>query len=161
MRLVADETDPRANSRRGGIRLALFTLRFAEKWRAAWRDNDRTLIMGAVVAITEERLTRAELEPELRDVKNPIPADRFAKCTISSIAAATGFSRETTRRKVGELVREGLLVRDERGRITFREGLFQEDSKLALFHEQLEAVGRLATELLQDGVLKLDSSAKD
>jgi hypothetical protein len=153
MPLVIDEAQAGAQSRMTAIRMTLLTLRCMENWKLGVDDYDSAMILVAVVAITAERLTRADLELELRDLGQPIPPERLARCNVSSIAAATGLNRETARRKVGELVSKGLLVRSPRGAISFPPGLLQQESTRDLVRRQLDGVVRFANELLRDGVL--------
>ena len=72
-----------------------------------------------MVAISAERLTRAELEDELRSLEEPVPRHKLTTCNVSSIASATGFNRETTRRYVNRLTEKGFLERTPEGAIAF------------------------------------------
>lgn len=155
MKLICDDGHPSAASRLSGIRLSMFTLRFMETWRARVGDLDKTMILHAVAAIALERLVRAHVPTDLLDVRTPLPTELVARCNITSIAEATGFSRETTRRKVDDLIAENILVRLENGGIYFRPGAFQEDETLHTLHKQFEALTSLMNDLLKDGVVKL------
>ena len=119
MHLTVDRESTEANSRLTGIRLALLTSRCMENWRRGIGDGDKAMILLAVVAITGERLTRIELDDELKTLDRPLPGELRGECNISSIAAATGLNRETTRRKVNALVESGYLVRSTQGEIAF------------------------------------------
>jgi DNA-binding IclR family transcriptional regulator len=44
-------------------------------------------------------------------------------CNVFSISEATGIPRETVRRKVGQLLKKGLLYRDEHKRLMVRSGV--------------------------------------
>lgn len=90
-----------------GIRLAMLTLRMRDNWIKLFGDHQTALIALAVVVIMSERLMRSELDPELETLTVPMPTANLAKCNLNSIAAATGLNRETTRRKVDQLVRRG------------------------------------------------------
>jgi len=153
--LVVDDALASANSRITGIRLSGLTLRWMENWRRNVGDYHSAMILLAVVAITSSRLLRTELDPELRDMRNPVPEPLLASCNISSLAAATGLSRETTRRKVNELVERGYLVRDEDRKVRFRPGYLQDDRAVELVRKQLDCFAQVAVELVRDGVLKL------
>ena len=157
MPLVVNERTAQANSRLSAIRLAMFTLRNMERWRALSDDCQEALIMVAVGAINGERLVRdGELEKELRDLRNELPQERFRQCSVSSVAAATGLNRETARRKVNELIERGFLVRTGRGRLQYRPGLAQSSTVSDLVRAQLEALVRVTNELIRDGVLLFD-----
>ena len=125
-----------------------------ENWRAGVGDNESAMILLAVVAITGERLTRTELPEAYRDVATPLPPGYAAGCNISSIAAATGLNRETTRRKVSTLIERGYLARSEQGEICYPAASQQDPATLEFVARQLEAVTRFANDSLRDGVLK-------
>ena len=154
MAIVVDDELAAANSRLTAIRLATLTLRLMENWRRRFDDHESLMVLLAVVAITSERLTRSDLPSELRSLELPIPTDRLARCSVSSIAAATGLNRETARRKVNELIAAGILVRTSR-EIRFAAGHVQDPFIGRLIRNQLDAVARLVNDLQRDGVLKV------
>jgi hypothetical protein len=154
MQLTIDKPAAAAMSRLTAIRLALLTSRAMENWRAGVGDNESAMILLAVVAITGERLTRTDLPEDLRSVATPLPPGYAAGCNISSIAAATGLNRETTRRRVGALIERGYLARSAGGEICFPTHLQQDPATLEFLARQLEAVARFANDALRDGVLK-------
>jgi hypothetical protein len=155
MQLTIDSAEAVANSRLTAIRLALLTSRCMENWRRVFGDGDKTMILLAVLAIGGERLTRTPLPEDLKTLQTPLPPDLLKECNVSSIAAATGLNRETTRRKVNAMVKEGVLSRSEDGEIRFLpSGIAGQDEALELVRKQLEAITRFANESLRDGVLK-------
>lgn len=158
MPVFVDEGRASANSRITAIRLTLLTLRCMEKWRANVKDYDSAMILVAVGAITAERLTRAELEEEYRAVERPMPADRLAACNVSSLAAATGLNRETTRRKVNALIESGFLVRSEQGVIGFAPGHLQKEHIPNLIRSQLDSLVRTINDLVRDGTVAISDS---
>ena len=153
MQLTLDSEALTANSRLTAIRLALLTSRAMENWREGVGDNDSAMILLAVIAICGERLTRTELPERLRSVATALPPGLAAECNISSIAAATGLNRETTRRKVNALVEAGYLARSPDGEISYPTELQQDPATLDFVRRQLEAVARFANEAIRDGVL--------
>jgi hypothetical protein len=153
MQLVTDPTAFEANSRLAAIRLCMLISRCMENARRDVGDSDSALILVAVVAISGERLTRTELPEDLRSLATPLPPGVAGDCNISSIAAATGLNRETTRRKVRALVDQGFLQRSDAGEISFAPGVLRRDSTQELVKQQLEAIARFANEAIRDGVL--------
>jgi len=153
MPLQVDEAQFEENGRLAGIAIALFTMRAMEKWRANLTDYDCVMIMVAVIAITSEPLMRAGLDPEYRTLRTPIDPKLVRKANISSIAHATGLNRETTRRKINDLIEQDLLARLEDGSIGFRAGLVQEDRIRDQIRGQLGEVAMLANQLKKIGVL--------
>jgi hypothetical protein len=152
--LVIDDEEATAKNRLTAIRLSALTLRWMENWRRNVGDYDSAMILLAVVAITAGRLLRAELDPGLGDMANALPEEALAKCNFSSIAAATGINRETTRRKVTALIERGYLVRLADGSIRFRPGYLQRPEAADLVRVQLEAFTRAANDLVGEGVSK-------
>ena len=148
-----DEAQFEKNSRLAGIVIALSTMRSMEKWRQNLTDYDCVMIMVAVIAISSERLLRTDLEPELRRIDTPMDPKRRTKVNISSIAHATGLNRETTRRKVNDLIEQGLLARLEDGGIGFRPGLVQENRIRDQIRGQLGEIVMVANQLRKLGVL--------
>lgn len=154
MQLTIDKRAAAATSRLTAIRLALLTSRAMEHWRAGVGDNESAMILLAVVAITGERLTRTDLPEDLRSVETPLPPGYAAGCNVSSVAAATGLNRETSRRKVASLVERGYLSRSLQGEIGFPPARQQDPDTLEFLLRQLEAVVRFANDSVRDGVLK-------
>jgi DNA-binding IclR family transcriptional regulator len=115
---------------------------------------DQALILLAVVAITGERLTRTDLPEDLKVLETPLPAEYRGECNISSIAAATGLNRETTRRKVNALVDSAYLIRSPAGEIAFSPAISGSDAMARLMRKQLEAVTRFVNDALRDGVFR-------
>ena len=155
MPIAVDAEQASAKSRIAAIRLALLTLRCMENWRRNIGDYDSAMILIAVIAITAEKLTREDLEQELQTLNTAIPAERLTRCNISSIASGTGLNRETTRRKVNELVAAGFLARSPDGGVAFAPGLLQEQSTLELVRKQLDDLVRGTNDLIRDGILRL------
>jgi hypothetical protein len=153
MQLNIDNEAMAANSRLTAIRLALLMSRWMENWREDVGDNGSAMILLAVVAITGERLTRTDLPEPLRSVATALPPGVAAECNVSSIAAATGLNRETTRRKVHALVEAGYLARSPDGEISYPNDRQQDPATLDFVRKQLEAVARFANDAIRDGVL--------
>lgn len=154
MAIFVDDGQAAANSRVTAIRLAALTLRLMENWRRRVDDLESLMVLLAVVAITSERLTRSGLPSELRNLERPLPTEQLARCSISSIAAATGLNRETARRKVNDLIGVGILERRNR-EICFATGHHQDPFIGELIRAQLDTVTRVVNDLHRDGVLKV------
>lgn len=153
MRVVVNDSEASSNSRLVAIHLSLLTLRWMEYWKRNVADYDSAMIALAVVAISAERWTRADLEPELRNLSRPMSQDRLGTCNISSIAAATGLNRETTRRKVNALVAQGILSKEANGVVGFAPGHLQKTRTIGLVRKQLDALARTVDELVRTDVL--------
>jgi hypothetical protein len=156
MQLTIDRKAFETNSRLTAVRLAMLMSRCLENARSNVGDGDSAQILIAVVAISGERLTRAGLSSELRSLSTPLPPGMAGECNVSSIAAATGFNRETTRRKVNGLIDLGYLQRAADGEIALMPGILAREATQALAMHQLEAITRFVNEAMRDGVLTAD-----
>jgi hypothetical protein len=117
---IADE------SRTAGIRMVLLTLRMMENWREAAGDYNSAMVLLAIVAVSSEKLTRVDLPSEQRALRDAVGDEVLAPCNVSSIAAATGFNRETTRRHVTALSRRVYLFAHRRDPCGWWKGSFSE-----------------------------------
>jgi len=159
VRIVA-RPEAGGQSRLAGIELAQLTLRCMAKWRRFAGDMNSAIVLLAVVAITAERLTRAPLEDSFRRLAEPLPPGELTVCNISSIAAATGFNRETTRRYVNRLIGRDMLERHPDGSIGFPPGYFQREEIADILQSQLENFGRSASGFLRLGALEVQDEAR-
>ena len=155
IQLVTPPKDADYKSRLVGIRLATLTLRLKENWRRLFGDDDTATIALAIVAIVAERLMRADLDSELESLTVPMPKEALASCNISSIAAATGFNRETTRRKVDQLARTGMIVR-EGSAIALAPGFTQQKLAIDAVRIQLDELRRATNDLLRVGAITVE-----
>lgn len=149
-----------ASSRPAVIALTILTLRLMENWRTVVAamgeeapDTDSAMIVMAVVAVGAEKFTRAELEPELRTLAAPMPSGRLSRCNISSVAAATGISRETVRRKISYLIARGILEKDQADGIRVAASFAGRPEVRDIVQAQVEALVRAADQLRSSGVL--------
>jgi hypothetical protein len=156
MPVIVDDFEAEARSRLVSVRLAQLTLRLMDNWREFLVDDcEKAMILLAVAAISGERLTRGELiEEKYRNLRPIIPPQKgIVYGNVSSIAAATGFNRETTRRKINQLVEAGVLMRTGNGRYRFDPTNREVDRILALIRKQLDVVVRAANDLMRDKII--------
>lgn len=155
--LTIQQEEAMANSRPIGLRMALMTLRLLENWRThLGLDQDCALIVLATAAITMEKFTRLEFEPEHRDIRRTMPAELLTKCNVSSIAAATGLNRETARRKVQTLLNGGQLIADDKGSLRLSPEYTREVQTSEMMSSQLLTLVQTANGLLKDNILRAD-----
>ena len=152
VRLITPAEKAASKSRLVGIRLAVLTLRLRENWQRLFGDQDAMLIALAIVAIVSERLLRAELDPEYESLEKAMPLTDLSRCNINSIASATGFNRETARRKVNQLVERGLLVK-ERGAVSLAPGFTQQALAGDIVQAQLDEIRRAVNDLIRVGAI--------
>lgn len=128
-------------------------LRLLAVWREVTGGHEEALVIMAVIAITGDRLARAGVTPELRDMAKPVPRNLLGPCNISSIAAATGLNRETARRVINRLINSGVLERAPDRSVHFVPGRMQGPNAYRISETQLEEFVRTANALMRDGVL--------
>lgn len=154
-RLKIRVLEAKASTRPIGLRFAIMTLRLLEHWRSHLdRDGDSTLIVMATAAITMEKFTRLSFLPEHRDVRQAMPPDCLTKCNVSSIAAATGINRETTRRKVNALVDAGVLLKFDGGSLRLSPVYTRMVPTERMMRSFLETLVQTANDLLREGILE-------
>jgi hypothetical protein len=154
VRLTTNSEAADAKSRLIGIRLATLTLRLRGSWSELFGSPDAAAISLAIAAIGAERMLRESLEPELGSLAVQLPVEAFGVCNISSIAKATGLNRETARRKIDELVRQGMVNRDG-ANITLARGFTQQPAAIEMVRMQLDALRMATNELIREGVIEV------
>ena len=153
MKLIMDEQTRIAQSRVTFVRLARMQLRLMDLWREGAGGHQEALVQMAVGAILGDKVTRVELDANIRSLSNPMPVTQRTKCNLSSISAGTGLNRATVRRVVNRLIESGPLVRSADGSINFIDGWSQGAETQRLGEAQLNEFSRTANLLLRDGVL--------
>jgi len=163
MAFCVQRTVAKDKSRIVHVSLLGLNLRLMENWRSVHvgvdgdtLDHDSITILMAIIVIGAEKLLRAELHPELETLAGPLPQDRLSRVNLSSIAAATAINRETVRRKVNELQKAGIVLRDGQG-IRIVPGLVQFETLRSIIDAQLDAIARTVNQLLKLGVLLPDA----
>lgn len=140
------------------------SLRLMENWRQLIADvsgkvpdYERTMILGAIITISTEKLLRAELEPKLGSLTSPLPSEMLSTCNTSSIAAAVGLNRETVRRKVNELIADELVVRNHGGGLQIGPDLLELPILREALQAQLELLRRTVNLLANLRVIEMRS----
>ena len=137
-----------------GFRLRALTavegfLRMLGAARDAYGDLDGALVYLAVVAASTGGAARDPRTVEQIGA-GPLPDDKHRPVSRRAIAAATGLSRETTRRKIADLVAAGHLAEDRRG-VRSRAGVLTERGNLAFTRELVAEFGRTGERLSRVG----------
>jgi hypothetical protein len=154
MKFQINEARADSQLRKVGVQLAVSGLRIVEEYRRLYGDNDRVLIVLAVIASTLERTLRSDGTGILSDLRQKLSDEQVAPCNIASIAVATGLPRETARRKVNAMIADGILKRDRRGAISFVNGIGQNPAVYAMLRRQAGEIARLATIFSEAGIIE-------
>lgn len=154
MKFQIDEDRAGAQLRKIGLHLALSGLRIVDEYRQVYgADNDRVMVILAVVASTLERVIRTDETGEFSDLRLTLADDQMGPCNVASIAVATGLPRETARRKVNALIADGILKRDRRGVIGFVNGVGQNPIVYRMLRRQAGEIARLASVFSEAGIM--------
>lgn len=164
MRLELETESALAKSRIAFLTLTALNLRIMDNWRQTQSavlgrvlDYESTMITLAVVAISSEHLTRGNLEPELQSLTIEWPHERFKKCNVASIAETTNLNRETVRRKVAQLVKSGVFIREDDGGIHLAPGITQNQEVLSIVKSHLRAVEKAVNGLIREKVFRVSA----
>jgi hypothetical protein len=154
LKLLINDKEKDDQSRVTFIRLVSLQLRLIELWTESSGGFQEALVQLAISAIIGDRFTRGAPEMGLRNMLNPVPPALFkTRCNLSSIAAGSGLNRETVRRIVNRLIKEGRLIRLADNSINFAPGRAQSSMVQRLGQQQLEEFCRTANLLLRDRLL--------
>ena len=160
MTIIIDEQCANAKGRIAHISLAVMTLRLVDAWRRSVAevlgrvpDHETSLIIGAMLCISSEKLMRSELPLDLLTLEGEMPPELLTKCNVNSIAEAVGLNRETTRRKVNELIQAGVVTKDDHG-LLLAGDLLQVQHLQETVLTQLKTLCRGVNELAREGVVR-------
>lgn len=154
MRLKLNPDAAESKLRLVGLQLALSGLRMGEEYRRTIApDLDSVVVVLAVIAIALERPLRAKADITLYDVKYAITLNDVTPCNVASVAAATGLNRETARRKVNDLVKQGILRKVAGGAIVFTDEMRSSPLLPEMLCRQVNEVARLTSILLEHEII--------
>lgn len=115
----------------------------------------KLLVFLTIVTATVQRTMRHDALPE--DLRGIVPMARtfINYTTRRAIAEATGLPRENVRRIVDELMKEGLLITDARGRIANKGQILARPGVVGALQAMLEEQAKVADMLLAMGALDI------
>lgn len=91
-----------------------------------------------------------------KSMRLPLPAEMQVPCSALSVAEATGLPRETTRRKIKEMVAENLLQEDPRGGYRLATGVLQRPEIVAIFEQNVRSLVRFTNASVALGALQIE-----
>lgn len=137
--------NPERNSRLFALALVRF-LHSAEQVRRQQHGNDIDLaIIAETIAVgaLEPRIRDPEFRAQYGDLREVVGTTNQRGVNALSVAAATGIPRETTRRKIKQLVAAGVVVEKEPGNYIAQPGYLQGTTSLKVLAELEAAFMRL------------------
>jgi biotin operon repressor len=119
----------------------------------------KLLVFLTIVAATVQRTMRQDALPdELRGLAT-MSRDFINYSTRRAIAEATGMPRENVRRLIDELMKDGLLITDARGRIANKGQILARPGVVAALQTLLEEQAKVAEVLLATAALEVVPAA--
>ena len=156
MVVVVDAQAAEEKSRLVLVSFTTLSMRLMENWRqlisdvsGQMPDYEKTMILGAIITIGAEKLTRTELEPHFQSLADRFPVDRLTKCNVASVAAAVGLNSETVRRKIRELIDMKLVVKEPDGSLQIAPNILELRAVRDTLQAQLELLRRISNQLIK------------
>jgi hypothetical protein len=121
-------------------------------------DLDLAIIASAAsLAPVENAMRSAAFRQEFANLETVIGEARQRGCNVLSIAAATGLPRETVRRKMARLVKDGFLVRRGPSDYILQPGLIQSQPYRQMLNEAEAETLRFVNVCLDQGIFDVDT----
>jgi hypothetical protein len=159
--LVVSKEATATKSRLALLQVFNLNLRMMEEWRRVQiaitgqpLDYESTMVLMAITAIGGEQLIATGALRDCESLSTPVDINLLRKCNLSSIAATTGLNRELVRRRIGKLVRMGLVHREQRGGVRIAEGVMQRPELADAVTHQLRTIVNAVNRLRSTGVLR-------
>ncbi|MDI1287166.1 MAG: hypothetical protein PSV46_22470 [Reyranella sp.] len=159
-RLVLADTD--GNSRLFICMIGNYLHRIERERRARYLGDFDTAMVAEIIGI-------AAVEPGMRDAAfrkqhqtfdSIVGLEGQRAINATSIASASGIPRETVRRKLKQLLKEGLIVEKGRARYVVNPGVLQQPEWQDAFGRGIHQTVIFMNECLEQGVLRWVPAAK-
>lgn len=158
-RLVLADTD--------GISRIFITLignylhRIERERRARYYGDLELAIVAEVIglAVTEPGLRDAAFRERYRILDSIIGVEGQRAINATSIASASGIPRETVRRKLKLLLKEGLIVEKGRSRYVVKPGVLQQPEWQAAYARGIQQTVLFMNECIEQGAVRWISAA--
>jgi len=159
-RLVLTETD--------GISRVFISLignylhRIARERRARYHGDLELAMVAEVIgiAVVEPGLRDAAFRERYRILDSVIGLEGQRAVNATSIASASGIPRETVRRKLKLLLKEGLIVEKGRARYVVKPGVLQQSDWQAAYARGIQHTVLFMNECLEQGALRWIPAAR-
>lgn len=135
-----------------------FVLRFWQAYiHVVGNDLQKAIIFHTVSLATAPIVANnPEALGEFASLSRTLPADMQVPCSALSVAEAAGLPRETTRRKIKEMVADNLLQEDPRGGYRLATGVLQRPEIVAIFEHNVRSLVRFTNASVTLGALQID-----
>ena len=119
-------------------------------------DFAKVLIIHAVGVATVSRLMSRPEAAEYESLGTRIPPELQVPVNALSVAESTGIPRETVRRKIKEMIADGILIEDERGGYRLKPGVMQAGDALTIYSAQLQSLTTLVNRCIEAGIMRIE-----
>lgn len=142
--LRLDRAEVATKGRPLAIHLAIACLRVLEDYRLVFGDIDQIAIVAAVAALQSDSAASAR--------SSPMP-------TVTAIAEASGFTRETARRKILRLTADRFLRKEESGGISINPRIVDQPDFMGAVRRHNRIVAKLIDAFIDLEVVKPETAA--
>lgn len=159
-RLVLADTD--GTSRLFVCMIGNYLHRLERERRARYLGDFDTAMVAEVIglAAVEPGMRDAAFRKQHRSFDSIIGLEGQRAINATSIASASGIPRETVRRKLKRLLKEGLIVEKGRARYVVKPGVLQQPEWQDSFARGIHQTVIFMNECLEQGVLKWVAAPK-
>jgi len=121
-------------------------------------DFAKVLIVHAIGVASVSRLMSRPEAARYEALTEVVPVELQVPVNALSVAESTGIPRETVRRKIKEMIVDGILTEDERGGYRVKPGTLQSDDVLDLYYQQLLTLTTLVNRCVEAGIIKVEDA---
>jgi hypothetical protein len=121
-------------------------------------DFAKVLIVHAVGVANISRLMSRPDGADFETLSVLVPPELQVPVNALSIAESTGIPRETVRRKIKEMIADGILAEDERGGYRVKPGMLQDESVLELHYQHLLTLTTLVNRCVEAGLIRIEDA---
>jgi len=136
--------------------------RIERERRARYRGDLELAMVAEVIglAVTEPGLRDAAFRERYRLLDSIIGLEGQRAVNATSIASASGIPRETVRRKLKLLLKEGLIVEKGRSRYVVKPGVLQQPEWQAAYARGIQQTVFFMNECLEQGAVRWTPAAR-
>ena len=136
--------------------------RIERERRARYHGDLELAIVAEVIglAVTEPGLRDAAFRERYRILDSIIGVEGQRAINATSIASASGIPRETVRRKLKLLLKEGLIVEKGRSRYVVKPGVLQQPEWQAAYARGIQQTVLFMNECIEQGAVRWVSAAR-
>jgi hypothetical protein len=130
-----------------------------ERLRRELYDNDldMAVVSDAISIATIEPMMRGpDVREEFLSLRTVIGMENQRGVNALSIAQATGIARETTRRKIKKLIKEGVVAETRDGHYVIKPGFAQQANVLGLLDQAMDETVTFFNACLEKSLLVLE-----